>query len=355
MLAAFETSCDDTCVAFLCPDSGKVLGHYAVSQIDAHRIYGGVVPEIAGRRHLKDLPALFVYALKDMGKAAGDIGEVAVTGAPGLIGSLLVGTHFAKSLAWGLGVPFTLVDHVEAHVLSVFLDHPEVSVPYLCLVASGGHSHFVLVEEIGKYRLIGRTLDDAIGEAYDKTAKVLGLAYPGGPVVDRLSYRNGEEGFEFPVPLGLGKSLDFSLSGLKTAVKYKAREEGVDAEEEIPVDVRTFERMKDEGRRKRILRIALGFQRTVERMILDRFETALKICPVKTLAFAGGVAANRGIRDRLAEMAGEKGLDLLVPAFAHCTDNASMIGKTAFLKPWEKIRDPKDYLGRQPSARGVFS
>jgi N6-L-threonylcarbamoyladenine synthase len=328
VILGIETSCDDTCAA-LVTRAGEVRSNVVASQGLLHARYGGVVPEVASRRHLELVNAVVADALESGGAALDDVETVAVTRGPGLIGALLVGLSSAKALAAARGLPLAPVDHLHGHVIASTLgDHP-VETPYLCLVASGGHTFIARVEEPASYETLGRTLDDAAGEAFDKGARLLGLSYPGGPELDRLAREGDPEAFDFPRALP-GDELDFSFSGLKTSLLYKVRELG------------------EEQAGRRSADLAASYQRAIVDVLARRAEQALARERLDRLAIGGGVAANSELRERFEAMSAELGVDLWVPPAALCTDNAAMIAGAA------RFADPlpyPDYLDLDAAAR----
>ena len=331
MILGIETSCDDTCAAVVGGD-GTIHSNVVASQGLLHARYGGVVPEIASRRHLELLDAVVSDALERAGVTLDDVGTVAVTRGPGLIGALLVGVSAAKALAAARRLPLAPVDHLAGHVLASTLGPEPVEPPFIALVASGGHTFLARVEEPPAYEVLGQTLDDAAGEAFDKGARLLGLGYPGGAALDRLA-REGDPGaFEFPRSLP-GSGLDFSFSGLKTALLYTVRDLG---------EAETEQRSAD---------LAASYQRAIVESLLARTREALERAdaPLR-LAIGGGVAANSELRARVERVAGELGADLWVPPFELCTDNAAMIaGVARFMEP---IAYP-GYLALDASARAA--
>jgi N6-L-threonylcarbamoyladenine synthase len=305
-LLAIETSCDDTCAAVATQD-GRILSNVISSQARFHERYGGVVPEVASRHHLELVNPVVAEALREAGVELLELRAVAATSGPGLIGALLIGLSTAKALAAAARLPFAAVDHLHGHVAANYLEPDSVDPPFLCLIASGGHTLLAFVDEPGGYRLLGETRDDAAGEALDKAARLLGLGYPGGAEMDQLARGGDPEAFPFPVGMRTRDSLDFSFSGLKTAFVYKVRELG--AEE-------TLRRRGD---------LAASFQRAVVSALVAKLEAALERTGARTLAVGGGVAANSELRARLEEVAAERGLRLKVPPPVLCTDNAAMI------------------------------
>jgi N6-L-threonylcarbamoyladenine synthase len=319
VILAIETSCDDTCAAVVTRD-GEIRSNVVASQGLLHERYGGVVPEIASRRHLELIDAVVDDALERAGASLGDASVVAVTRGPGLIGALLVGVSTAKALAAARGLPLAPVDHLAGHVLASTLGEGPIEPPFLCLVASGGHTFIARVDEPPAYEVLGQTLDDAAGEAFDKGARLLGLGYPGGPEVDRLAREGDPEAFAFPLSLP-GDGLDFSFSGLKTALLYRVRDLGEEAAAARRAD------------------IAASYQRAVVGALVERLRQAVERESVERVAIGGGVAANSELRRRVEELASELGVDLWVPPMELCTDNAAMIAAVA------RFGDPIQYPG----------
>ncbi len=315
MILALETSCDDTCAGVVGTD-GEVLSSRVASQGLLHARYGGVVPEVAARSHLEVVDAVVDDALELAGAALDDVRSVAVTHGPGLIGALLVGVSWAKALAAARGLPLTPVDHLHGHVVASTLRPEPIEAPYLCLVASGGHTFLARVDDPRSYTVLGQTLDDAAGEAFDKGGRLLGLGYPGGPEVDRLARDGDPEAFDFP--RSAPGELDFSFSGLKTALLYKIRDLG-DAEAEL--------RKPD---------LAASYQSAITAALSARVARAVGRERLQRLAIGGGVAANSDLRARLTELCGALGVQLWAPPPSLCTDNAAMIGAAArFTEPME--------------------
>lgn len=314
-ILALETSCDDTCAAVVSFD-GRILSNVISSQDRFHERYGGVVPEVASRHHLELVNVVVDDALREAGIGLRDAGLVAATSRPGLIGALLVGLSTAKALAAAARLPFTAVDHLHGHVAANFLEPEPLDPPFLCLIASGGHTLLASVERRDGYTLLGSTRDDAAGEALDKAARMMGLGYPGGAEIDRLAREGDAAAFDFPVGMRRGDSLDFSFSGLKTALVYKVRELGAGS---------TLARRSD---------LAASFETAVVRSLLLKVEQALDSTGLRRLAIGGGVAANSLLRREVAQLRERKGLELKIPPPALCTDNAAMIGSAArFLEP----------------------
>jgi N6-L-threonylcarbamoyladenine synthase len=322
VILALETSCDDTCAAVVAAD-GRVASNVIASQGLLHARYGGVVPEIASRHHLELVDAVTADALERAGARLDDIDTVAVTRGPGLIGALLVGLSSAKALAATRQLPLVPVDHLHGHVVASTLGPDPVEPPYLCLVASGGHTFLARVEDPARYEILGQTLDDAAGEAFDKGARLLGLGYPGGPAVDRLAREGDPEAFAFP--RSAPGELDFSFSGLKTALLYTIRDLGDEAE-------------------GRAAELAASYQRAIVDALVRRTRTALEREGIERLAIGGGVAANSELREAVRGI----GVPVWVPPVELCTDNAAMIaGAARFLEP---LPYP-DYLNLDAAAR----
>lgn len=311
-----ESSCDETAVALL-EDGKTVLSDRVASQDSIHAPYSGVVPELASRQHLRLLPSLFHAVLEDSGILQKQIGLVAVTRGPGLAGCLLAGVSFAKGLAYGLGLPLLGINHIEAHIFSCCFSG-KVDYPALALVVSGGHTILVLLPCPGSYRLLGQTRDDAVGEAYDKVATMLGLPFPGGPAMEsraKMARGEGVLGAPFPRPLIGSGDLDFSFSGLKTAVLYRLKSHA-------------GETLGEEG----VNEIARGFQEAVIEVLLSKTLTAAKCHGVRCVLLAGGVARNESLRARLGERVSAAGVRLIVPEKKYCSDNAVMVAALAARK-----------------------
>jgi N6-L-threonylcarbamoyladenine synthase len=323
VILAIETSCDDTCAAVV-GDDGRVHSNAIASQGLLHEAYGGVVPEIASRRHLELVDALVADALETAGIGLGAIDRVAVTRGPGLIGALLVGLSSAKALAAARELPLVPVDHLHGHVVASTLAPDPIEPPYLCLVASGGHTFVARVDDPRGYDVLGETLDDAAGEAFDKGARILGLGYPGGPAIDRLAREGDPETFDFPRSLPAGHSaagLDFSFSGLKTSLLYRVRDLGEEATESRRAD------------------LAASYQAAIVGSLIARLGQAIGQQGVRSVALGGGVAANSALRVAAQELCDDLGVRLWIPARELCTDNAAMIAAAA------RFGDPIDYPG----------
>ena len=330
MLLAIETSCDDTCAAVL--DGPRIISNLISSQAAAHAAFGGVVPEVASRHHLELTAPLVDAALAEAGIGLDDVEAVAVTAGPGLIGALLVGVSTAKAIAAARRLPLIPVDHLQGHVAANFLDPEPLEPPFLCLVASGGHTLLAGVRDHGGYELLGQTLDDAAGEAFDKSARLLGLGYPGGPALQKLAADGDPEAFEMPVAMARDPGLNFSFSGLKTALVYRCRELG------------------PEGVAANRADLAASFQAAVVRQLTAKLKRALKKGDWEAVALGGGVAANGPLREAVAELCEERGVRLKLVPGALCTDNAAMIGSAARFAP--RIAYP-DYLGYDAFASGA--
>lgn len=323
MILGIETSCDDTCAAVV-TDGGEVLSNVVASQGLLHAEYGGVVPEIASRRHLELVDAVLRDALEKAGVDLDAVERVAVTNGPGLIGALLVGLSAAKGLAAARGLPLTPVDHLLGHVLASTLGDQPIEPPFGVLVASGGHTFLAHVEEPTSYRILGSTLDDAAGEAFDKGARILGLGYPGGPLVQKAAEGGDVRAFDFP--RSYPGEFDFSFSGLKTSLLYKVRDVGT-------------ERLAD---------LAASYQEAIVDALASRVRKVIGGHRLERFAIGGGVAANKPLRERIASICDELGVALWIPAFEFCTDNAAMIaGAARFLDP---LPYP-DYLALDAAAR----
>lgn len=305
-ILGIESSCDET-AASVSENGRTILSNVVSTQIEEHKKYGGVVPEIASRRHCENILGVVDKAIADAGCTMDDIDAVAVTYAPGLIGALLVGVSFAKGLAMSTGKPLIPVHHIAGHIAANYIAHPELEPPYLCLVASGGHSLIVKVEDYTKFSVIGRTHDDAAGEAFDKAARVLGLPYPGGVQIDRLAAAGDPNGCKLPHPKVTGGEFDFSFSGLKTAV------------------INTAHNAEQKGIEINKADLAASFQKTVSEILADTTVRAAKSLGYKTIAAAGGVTANSGVRAKLEAECEKIGAKLYLPPLSLCGDNGAMI------------------------------
>ena len=306
LILGIETSCDETSASVV-EDGRKILSNVISSQIEIHQRYGGVVPEIASRNHVEIVNGVIQNALDEAGVAMSQIDAVAVTYGPGLVGALLVGVSTAKALAFALDKPLVAVHHIEGHIAANYLEHKELEPPYVCLVASGGHSHIVHVIDYDRFEILGQTRDDAAGEAFDKVARVLGLGYPGGPLIDKLAREGNKEAVKFPRVTFEDASLDFSFSGVKTAV------------------MNYIHRLEQKGESYVKADIAASFQQAVVEVLVEKTIVAAKKAGLETIALAGGVAANSALREILMRRAQENGCKVCYPSPILCTDNAAMI------------------------------
>lgn len=305
-ILGIETSCDETAASIL-TDKREILSNVIFSQIDEHNKYGGVVPEIASRSHLSHISQVVKFAIDQANISLNELDAIAVTSGPGLVGGLLVGVMFAKGLSFAINKPLLAINHLEGHALTSRLTS-DVKFPYLMLLVSGGHCQILLVEQVGKYKRLGGTLDDAVGEAFDKVAKMLGLGYPGGPVVEKLAKEGNEFAYQFPVAMKGRVGCDFSFSGLKTSVRQA-----------IAKEILTPKIIAD---------ICASFQRTVAEILLDRLRNmacSSASTNVKQLVIAGGVAANQYLLKKISNIMLEYGIETISPPIKLCTDNAAMI------------------------------
>lgn len=308
---AIETSCDETSVAIL-KNGRQVLSNVIYSQIEIHEKFGGVVPEIASRNHVEKISGIIDQALLESGVGFSDLDFISTTYGPGLVGALLVGMSTAKALAFSLGIPLVPVNHIEGHIFANFIEHPELEPPLLCLVVSGGHTHLVHVKDYQSFEVLGRTRDDASGEAYDKVARTLGLGYPGGPLIDKLAKIGDSSKIKFPRTYLEKDSLDFSFSGIKSAVLNYINGCRMKQIEIVPEDV------------------AASFQEAVVEVLVEKMAMAIERTGVDKIALAGGVAANSYLRAEMEKMAQAKGVELYRPSITLCTDNAAMIGCSGY-------------------------
>ena len=311
-ILAVESSCDETAIAIV-EDGRRVIAGEIATQIAKHAEFGGVVPEIASRMHVDALDPLLDAVLHDAGMTLADIDAVAVTMGPGLVGALLTGVSWAKALAYAADLPLIGVNHIEGHVSANYIAHPDLEPPFLCLVASGGHSHIVNVTGYGRYDLIGQTMDDAAGEAFDKVARVLSIPYPGGPMLDKLAETGDDEAYKFPHPVTPGK-YDFSFSGLKTAV------------------INSAHKLRQTGQEIHAANFSASFRKSVVDMLVEKTLLAAKDLKCERVAIAGGVAANSLLRRELTAKGERMGLKVYVPPLKLCTDNAVMIGAAAYYR-----------------------
>jgi len=324
-ILGIDTSCDDTSASVV-EDGRRILSNIVSSQSDIHTKYGGIVPELASRRHIEMIIPVVDEAIKQAGVRFADLSAVAVCKGPGLVGSLLIGCSFAKAFCYSRHIPLVAVNHLEGHLLSVFLESSSPEFPFLSLIVSGGHTSLHIAEDFGRYTELGKTRDDAAGEAYDKVSKLLGLGYPGGPVIDRLAEQGDPKTIDFPRAY-LPESFDFSFSGLKTAVLQFLRKEHL-LEKPLSPDSHLLHD------------IAASFQAAVVDVLVRKTEWAVKKKWLRQVTLSGGVSANSSLRKKMLEMGNEKGVKVFVPSVSLCTDNAAMIaaaGHHHFLK--------KDFAG----------
>lgn len=311
-ILAIESSCDETSAAVII--NGQIHANIVTVQV-VHAKYGGVVPELASRAHQQNIVLVADKALQDAKITKKDLNAIAFTRGPGLLGALLVGTSFAKAMALGLHIPLIEVNHMQAHVLAHFIEEPKPQLPFLCLTVSGGHTQIVLVRDYLDMEIIGETQDDAVGEAFDKTAKLLGLPYPGGPLVDRYAQQGNPLAFSFP--LAEMPALNYSFSGIKTSILYFLQEKT----HQNPTFI--ADNLRD---------ICASIQYTLIKMLLQKLRKAARQTGIKHIAIAGGVSANSGLRKAIQEMGIEEGWQVYIPRFEYCTDNAAMIAIVAHFK-----------------------
>lgn len=346
LVLGIETSCDETAAAVVRGDR-SILADVVLSQLEEHRPYGGIVPEIAARSHLEHVDRLVAEAMARAGVSFADLDAVAATGGPGLIGGVMVGVMTAKAIALAAGKPFLAVNHLEGHALTARLTHG-IDFPYLLLLASGGHCQLLAVLGVGDYRRLGTTIDDAAGEAFDKVAKMVGLGYPGGPLVERAAARGDAARFALPRPMKGKPGCDFSFSGLKNAVRLLV--------EDLPKPLADRDAAD----------VCAGFQAAVAESVADRARRAIRVMAerwpaTRHLVVAGGVAANTALRDTLVRVAEEGGLEFLAPPLGLCTDNAAMIAWAGIERLAKGEADPLDFAPRPrwpldptaPKARGA--
>ncbi len=310
-ILAIESSCDDTGVAIV-KDGREVLSNVVASQVPEHILYGGVVPEIASRRHCESISAVCQKALDDAGLTLKDLDAIAVTYAPGLIGALLVGVNFAKGLSYSTGLPLIPVHHLRSHVASNFLSHPGLEPPFLALIVSGGHTHLVQVKDYTDYKVIGRTRDDAAGEAMDKAARLLGLPYPGGLNMDKRCAGGDPKAYHFPQPRVDDNDYDFSFSGMKTAA------------------INLIHNAEQKGETINVEDFGASFMHSVVKILCKKTELALKLSGEKTLVLAGGVSANSVLRREMEALCKRRRVKLCMPELRYCGDNAAMVGAQGY-------------------------
>ena len=315
-ILGIESSCDETSAAVVSMDNGerRILSNIVASQIETHRLYGGVVPEIASRAHIEAISNVTREALEAAGVSMSDIGCIAVTSHPGLIGALLVGVNFAKSLAFSYGIPLVPVNHVKAHVAAAYLEYPQLEPPFTALVVSGGHTSIYSVTDYTTFDEIGATRDDAAGEAFDKIGRVIGMPYPGGAAMDKLAYEGDPKAFKLPSPAMQGDTLDFSFSGLKTAA----------------LNVINSERQK--GSEPDHADLTASYTATIVDALTKKMSFAIDKTQTQRLVLAGGVAANSHIRRALDELCVKKGVDFCRPSLSLCSDNAAMVAAAGYFE-----------------------
>ncbi|MCR5703121.1 MAG: tRNA (adenosine(37)-N6)-threonylcarbamoyltransferase complex transferase subunit TsaD [Eubacterium sp.] len=318
-ILAIESSCDETAAAVVV-NGRKVLSNVISSQIDLHTLYGGVVPEIASRKHIENINFVIEEALEQAGVTLDEIDAIGVTYGPGLVGALLVGVAEAKAISFAKGIPLVGVHHIEGHICANYIENEQLEPPFVCLVVSGGHTHLVVVEDYGKYRILGKTKDDAAGEAFDKVARAIGLGYPGGPKIDKVSKEGNPHAFEFPRAKITDSVYDFSFSGMKSAVLNQLNLSKMKNEEINQADV------------------AASFQQAVVDTLVTRGMSALKETGMKKFAIAGGVASNTAIRAAFKEECAKRNIEFYHPSPILCTDNAAMIGSAAYYEYIQGVR-----------------
>ncbi|MGN0307742.1 MAG: tRNA (adenosine(37)-N6)-threonylcarbamoyltransferase complex transferase subunit TsaD [Lachnospiraceae bacterium] len=323
IILAIESSCDETAAAVI-RNGREVLSNVIASQVDLHTLYGGGVPEIASRKHIEKINQVIEQALKDAGMSFGDITAIAVTYGPGLVGALLVGVSAAKAIAFALKKPLIGVHHIEGHISANYIEHEELKPPFICLVVSGGHSHLVKVKDYGEYEILGRTRDDAAGEAFDKVARAIGLGYPGGPKIDQVSRQGNPQAIHFPRAKVAENEYDFSFSGLKSAV----------------LNYLNICEMK--GERVCQADVAASFQKAVVDVLTEHSMKAVREQGLKDFAIAGGVASNSHLRDALIAACRKEGFNYYSPSPIYCTDNAAMIGVAAYYEYIKGVRHGYD-------------
>lgn len=310
-ILAIESSCDETAAAVV-EDGRHALSNVVASQVEEHKLYGGVVPEIASRRHAEAISGVTRRALEDAGTSIHEIDAIAVTYAPGLIGALLVGVNFAKGLSLSSGLPLIPVHHLRSHIGANYIASPELKPPFLCLVVSGGHSHIVQVEDYTRFTVLGRTRDDAAGECFDKSARAMGMPYPGGIHLDKRAANGNPDAYRLPHPKVDGSDYDFSFSGLKTAV------------------INLLHNAEQKGEKINIDDLCASFQRTAVDMLAGNTLRAAEDTGAETIVLAGGVSANSGLRSRMTQECSNRGLKLYFPPLSLCGDNAAMVGAQAY-------------------------
>ncbi len=310
-ILAIESSCDET-AASVVKNGRTVLSNVISSQIELHKLYGGVVPEIASRKHIEKINQVILQALEESGKTLNEMDAIGVTYGPGLVGALLVGVAEAKAIAYAANKPLVGVHHIEGHVSANYIEHPDLEPPFLCLIVSGGHTHLVIVKDYGEFEILGRTRDDAAGEAFDKVARAIGLGYPGGPKIDKLSREGNDRAILFPKAKVGDSPYDFSFSGLKSAVLNYLNQHKMQGIEVNQAD------------------LAASFQKAVVDVLVEHTMLAAKDFHMDKVAIAGGVASNRTLREAMSRACEKEGLSFYYPSPIFCTDNAAMIGVAAY-------------------------
>lgn len=322
-ILAIESSCDETAAAVVV-NGREVLSNVISSQIDLHTLYGGVVPEIASRKHIENINFVIEKALSDAGCTLDDIDAIGVTYGPGLVGALLVGVAEAKAIAFAKDIPLVGVNHIEGHVCANYVEDKTLEPPFLCLIVSGGHTHLVMVEDYCQYKILGKSRDDAAGEAFDKVARAIGLGYPGGPKIDKAAKDGNPNAYDFPKAKIADNPFDFSFSGVKSAVLNELNARTMKGEEIVTEDV------------------AASFQKSVVETLVERAMLAVEETGVKKIALAGGVASNTALRKLFKEECEKRGLDFYYPSPKLCTDNAVMIGSAAYFEYKNGTRHGRD-------------
>ena len=318
-ILAIESSCDETAAAVV-KNGRTVLSNVISSQIELHKLYGGVVPEIASRKHIEKINQVIEEALEQAGMTLEEMDAIGVTYGPGLVGALLVGVAEAKAIAYAAKKPLVGVHHIEGHISANYIENPELEPPFVCLVVSGGHTHLVVVDDYGKYQIIGRTRDDAAGEAFDKVARAIGLGYPGGPKIDRLSKEGNENAIKFPKARVEDSPYDFSFSGVKSAVLNYINGARMKGEPIVEAD------------------IAASFQKAVTDVLVEHSMEAVKDFGMDRFAIAGGVASNSTLRQAMKNACEKNGIKFYHPSPIFCTDNAAMIGAAAYYEYMAGVR-----------------
>lgn len=318
-ILAIESSCDETAAAVV-KNGREVLSNVIYSQIALHTEYGGVVPEIASRKHIEKINQVIEQALADADKKLEDMSAIAVTYGPGLVGALLVGVSAAKAISFASGIPLVGVHHIEGHISANYIENKDLEPPFICLVVSGGHSHLVVVRDYGEYEIIGRTRDDAAGEAFDKVARAIGLGYPGGPKIDKISSKGNPDAIHFPRARVGNAEYDFSFSGLKSAV------------------LNYLNSCQMKGEEINVPDVAASFQKAVIDVLIEHSMEAVERYHYKKFAIAGGVASNSGLKKAFEEACEKKGIAFYHPSPVYCTDNAAMIGAAAYYEYQKGVR-----------------